>query len=41
MAVSSDGSKIKMKWLTTHGQKRDRLSLNELLRTLENYSSTP
>ena len=35
MAVATDGSTIKMKWLEIHEQKLDGLSLDELLHILE------
>jgi len=38
MAVATDGSKIKMKWLEVHEQELDSLSLNDLIRILENTS---
>jgi len=36
MAVASDGSKVKMKWLEIHEQELNGLSLSELIHILEN-----
>ena len=36
MAVATDGSKIKVKWLEVHEQELNELSLYELLHILEN-----
>ncbi len=36
MAVASDGSKVKMKWIEIHEQELNGLSLGELIRILEN-----
>lgn len=36
MAVSADGSTIKMKWLESHEQELSGLSLDDLLQILEN-----
>ena len=36
MAVASDGSKVKMKWLEIHEQELNGLSLGELIQILEN-----
>lgn len=41
MAVSTDGSKIKMRWLEIHEQELHGLSLNELIHILETKSSAP
>lgn len=41
LGVASDGSKIKMKWLEVHEQELNGLSLNDLLRILENKPSVP
>jgi DNA-binding NarL/FixJ family response regulator len=38
MALATDGSKIKMKWLEVHEQELDDLSLNDLIQLLENKS---
>jgi DNA-binding NarL/FixJ family response regulator len=35
MALASDGSKIKMKWLEVHEQELNGLSLHELIQILE------
>jgi chemotaxis response regulator CheB len=35
MALAADGSKIKLKWLEVHEQELNGLSLNELIRILE------
>jgi DNA-binding NarL/FixJ family response regulator len=35
MAVATDGSKIKMKWLEVHEQELNGLSLNDLIQILE------
>jgi hypothetical protein len=39
MAVATDGSKIKMKWLEVHEQELNGLSLNDLIHILENKPS--
>ena len=36
LAVASDGSKVKMKWLEIHEQELNGLSLGELIHVLEN-----
>ena len=36
MALSTDGSKIKMKWLEVHEQELNGLSLNDFIHILEN-----
>lgn len=36
MAVASDGSKVKIKWLEIHEQELNGLSLSDLLQILEN-----
>jgi hypothetical protein len=36
LAVSSDGSKVKMKWLEPHEENLEDLSLNDLIHILEN-----
>ncbi len=41
MAIASDGSKIKVKWLEIHEQELNGLSLYDLLRILQNQTSTP
>lgn len=41
MAIASDGSKIKMKWLEIHEQELDGISLHDLLRILQNQPSPP
>jgi DNA-binding NarL/FixJ family response regulator len=41
LAVASDGSKVKMKWLEIHEQELNGLSLSELLRILENKPVNP
>lgn len=41
LAVASDGSKVKMKWLEIHEQELNGLSLNELLKILENKPVNP
>ena len=41
MAVATDGSKIKLKWLEVHEQEFDGLSLNELLHILESKPVVP
>ena len=38
MAVATDGSKIKTKWLEVHEQELDGLSLNDLIHILESKS---
>ena len=40
MAIASDGSKIKVKWLEIHEQELDGLSLHDLLHILETKPST-
>lgn len=39
MAIASDGSKIKVKWLEHHEQELNELSLQDLLRILENHGA--
>lgn len=39
MAVATDGSTIKMKWLEIHEQELNGLSLNDLIHILENKPS--
>ena len=41
MAIASDGSKIKMKWLEIHEQELDGISLHDLLQILQKQPSTP
>lgn len=41
MALATDGSKIKMKWLEVHEQDLNELSLNELLNILESNPASP
>ena len=41
MALSADGSKIKLKWLESHEQELNGLSLYDLLQILENQPSAP
>lgn len=41
MAIASDGSKIKMKWLEIHEQELDGISLHDFLRILQNKPSMP
>lgn len=41
MAIASDGSKIKMKWLEIHEKELNGLSLHDLLRILRNGPSAP
>ena len=41
MAIASDGSKIKMKWLEIHEQELNGPSLHDLLRILQNKTSPP
>ncbi len=41
MAISSDGSKIKMKWLEIHEQELDGIALHDLLHILQDQPSTP
>lgn len=41
MAIASDASKIKVKWLEIHEQELDGITLHELLRVLQNKPSTP
>jgi hypothetical protein len=41
MAIASDGSKIKVKWLETHEQELDGISLHDLLHILQNKPSMP
>jgi len=40
MALATDGSKIKMKWLEVHEQELNGLSLNDLIDILENKPIT-
>jgi DNA-binding NarL/FixJ family response regulator len=41
LALAADGSKIKMKWLETHEQELDGVSLNDLLQILESRPASP
>lgn len=41
MALATDGSKIKMKWLEVHEKELDGLSLNDLLHILESKPLSP
>ncbi len=41
LAVASDGSKVKIKWLEVHEQELNGLSLGELIHILENKSIHP
>lgn len=41
MAVATDGSTIKMKWLEVHEQELNGLSLNDFLQILENKPVAP
>ena len=41
MAVASDGSKVKMKWLEVHEQELNGLSLSEFIHILENKPVSP
>jgi chemotaxis response regulator CheB len=41
MAVATDGSKIKMKWLEVHEQDVDGLSLDDLIDILESKPVSP
>lgn len=41
LAMTSDGSRIKMKWLEVHEQELNGLSLNELLHILESGPASP
>ena len=41
MAIASDGSKIKLKWLEIHEQELDGITLHDLLRILQNKPSMP
>jgi len=41
MALATDGSKIKMKWLEVHEQELDGLSLNDLIHILESKPVSP
>jgi DNA-binding NarL/FixJ family response regulator len=41
MAVASDGSKVKMKWLEIHEQELNGLSLSDLIQILENKPVNP
>lgn len=38
MAVSADGSAVKMKWLESHEEERTDLTLKDLIQILENNS---
>jgi DNA-binding NarL/FixJ family response regulator len=41
MAVATDGSKVKMKWLEIHEQELNGLSLGDLIHVLENKPAHP
>lgn len=41
MALATDGSKIKMKWLEVHEQELNGLSLTELIHILESKPAAP
>lgn len=41
VAIASDGSKIKMKWLEIHEQELDGISLHDLLHILQHYPAVP
>ena len=41
MAISADGSRIKLKWLEAHEQELNGLSLNDLIKILEKGSVGP
>jgi hypothetical protein len=41
LAIASDGSKIKMKWLQIREQELNGLSLRDLLGILQDHSSAP
>jgi DNA-binding NarL/FixJ family response regulator len=41
MAVATDGSKVKMKWLEIHEQELNGLSLSDLIHILENKPVHP
>lgn len=41
MAVATDGSKVKMKWLEIHEQELNGLSLSDLIHVLENEPVHP
>lgn len=41
MALATDGSKIKMKWLEVHEQELNGLSLSDLIHILENKPISP
>ena len=41
MALAADGSKIKLKWLEVHEQELNGLSLNDLIKILENRPVGP